>query len=149
MRRFLLTMLAAAALVMALIATSGTAVSGQVSAAAKRFVTHDCIQSTMRPKMIDLTCQNGSGNLERLKWKTWGGKRAKGRGKYVHIKFVSPKKPPKVSKPFPVRVKLTRPRPCSSAGGKQHYRKVSFRFTDGKPRGVNRTERQRINCPIF
>jgi hypothetical protein len=44
---------------------------------------------------------------------------------------------------------LTRPRPCSSAGGKQHYRKVSFRFTDGKPKGVKRTERQRINCPIF
>ena len=149
MKRLLLTMLAAAALVTAFVATSGSAVSEQVSAAAKRFVTHNCFTSTMRPNIIDLTCQNGSGNLERLRWRSWGGARAKGKGKYVHITSRGPGKPPRASDPFPVRVKLTRPRPCSSAGGKQHYRKVNFRFTDGKPKGVQRRERQRINCPIL
>jgi hypothetical protein len=149
MKRLLLALLAAAVAATALLVTSGTATSGQqVSTAGKKFVTHNCVQSRIRPREIDLTCQNGSGNLDRLKWKRWGGARAKGRGKYIHIRPRGVRKPPKVSNPFPVRVKLTRSRPCSSKGGKQHYRKVIFRFTDGKPKGVNRTERQRINCPV-
>jgi hypothetical protein len=147
MKHLFVTLVAAAALAAAFVATSGTAASGQVTTAAKRFVTSDCDNSAMRPRNIDLLCQFGDGELRKLDWRRWGGARAKGKGKYTHVRRSCFPRCGR-SRLFPVRVTLSKPRPCPSARGKQHYRKVVFRFTDGKPKGVNRRERQRINCPF-
>lgn len=130
-------------LLTATFAAGGTASPGEVTTARNKFVTHNCTDSRMKPREIDLQCQHGDGNLEQLRWRSWGGARAKARGKYRHFPNCFPQCGDKG--PFPVKVRLSRARPCD---GKLHYRKVVFRFTDGKPRGVNRRERQRINCPF-
>ena len=143
MRRFVVLPLAAALLAGGMV-TGGTAASGKVSAAAKgKFVSHNCSDSRKRPPVIDLACHGGNGQLERLNWNRWGGDRAKARGKYIHFKKCFPRCG--FAGPFPVRVTLTNARPC---GGRLHYRLAKFRFTDGKPRSLDRRERQRLACPI-
>lgn len=127
------------------VAESSVAAATLTPAARGKKVTHNCVGSTKRPAKIILACGDGNAQLRKLRWRSWGNFAAKGRGNF-RVNTCRPDCARGRFKSFPVRVRLSRARPCG--GGLPHYRRGKITFKRKKPAFMNRSERNRLFCPF-
>jgi hypothetical protein len=126
----------------------GSATAGFATAARQKFVTHRCVSSTRRPSRIILTCADGGRRLVGLRWRSWGGQRARGSGALLQNNCRPSCAGGSFRRHRLEKVTLMRARPCGNTGGRLHYRRVSYRFAGNPPRGSQRVEGQRLFCPF-
>lgn len=139
------TVLAVAIVVMV---RPSSAVSDHLAAAGSgKVVTHNCVNSTKRPNHIIIACGDGNAQLRSLRWRTWGGFSAKGRGKFLY-NTCRPDCARGTMKRVAAKVRLSRARPCGNRGGRLHYRRARVRFPHERPSHYGASQRFRLFCPF-
>ena len=101
------------------------------------------LRRSIRPQVRPRTILFGSrSSILRMRWRSWGGRRARGRGTLEY----NPCVPDCASaKPqyYRVKVKLSRTSECS---GGWRYKRLSFRYTASRPAGLPPTHSQGFRC---
>lgn len=116
------------------LASSG---SGQV------WVTGSCLHEQYKPKQIILACGDGNTALEHMKWSSWSGVKATGRGTY-DVNTCTPSCAAGHVVTYPVTVALSKPGGCP---GRKHAVFKHATMAAAKP-SKYLTKRWSLFCPI-
>jgi hypothetical protein len=114
------------------------------SASAPLKITN-CNTAASRPKLLTLTCADGNTVLKALRWSSFGGRSAQGRGTFV-TNTCEPNCAAGKDVSYPVAVKATSPRTCKK--GVRVYNKLTVTFTGRKPSNSASLTRWTLGCPI-
>jgi hypothetical protein len=114
------------------------------SAAAPVKIT-DCDHASTRPKALILTCGDANSALTGLRWSSFGGTSATGKGTLV-VNTCEPNCAAGNGRRFAVAVTATGPRTCKR--GLRVYGKLTLRYTSRPPSSsLGILTRWRLGCP--
>ena len=90
-----------------------------------------------KPKKVIIACGDGAFVVVKLEWSKWSRKTAVGKG----VGKVNTCEPSCAEGKFKsYKVKLTAGKPTKCAKGDRQFTRLTYTFTDKKPKGVKRTE---------
>jgi hypothetical protein len=104
-----------------------------------------CTTAASRPKLLTLTYADGNTVLKGLRWSSFGGRSAQGKGTFV-TNTCEPNCAAGKDVSYPVSVKATSPRTCKK--GVRVYNKLTVTFVGRKPSNSASLTRWTLGCPI-
>jgi hypothetical protein len=105
---------------------------------------NNCIKAVTRPSRMTLACGDGNTALTGLKWSSFGGSTAKGKGTLA-TDTCEPNCAEGKTVRYAVTVKATNPRTCKK--GLRVYNKLTLQFTGAKPTYANSIKNWTPGCP--
>ena len=108
------------------------------AAGASHTLIPDCGDgASYKPKSVIIACGDGAFRIVKLKWSTWKQSGAAGHGT-AKVNTCTPNCAQGKFKSYPVKLTADKPGACPS--GKRAFERLTYTFTDTKPKGVKRTE---------
>jgi hypothetical protein len=111
-----------------------------LAAGGSRVYVANCTKAVYKPKRITLACGDGTSSLSALKWTSWTGSQASGRG----TENVDTCKPDCVSgkvKHVAATVTLSKPTHCKGLNKHKIFKRLALKFTTGKSQTMT------LGCP--
>jgi hypothetical protein len=107
-----------------------------------RVYVSNCIKQVYQPKTITLACADAGFVVNKIRYSSYGAKRAAGTGTAV-INTCDPSCVAGKDVRYPARIALSRVTQC---GDSYQFRSVRVTFTNKIPKGYKRTYSQRFPC---
>lgn len=125
-----------------------TALASTIAATAAMAATpvkiNNCVKAVSRPRRMTLACGDGNTALSGLKWSSFGGAIAKGKGT-LETNTCTPNCAEGKTVRYAVTVKATKPRTCKR--GTRVYNKLALQFTGAKPSYASSVKNWTPGCP--
>jgi hypothetical protein len=130
----------------AVVAIAGPAASASAAGSdnLRVFFPKDCQHNVFKPKAFVVTCADANFSVKRVKYTSYGAKRAAGTGVAV-VNTCEPSCVAGTFQNFPVKFTLSRVRQC---GDVPQFRRLTVTFTGKRPQGQSKTLRQPFTCAI-
>jgi hypothetical protein len=93
--------------------------------------------ASYKPKSVIIACGDGAFRIVKLDWSSWKKRSATGQGT-AKVNTCEPNCAAGKFKSYPV--KLTADKPDACPNGKRAFSRLTYTFTDKKPKGAKRTE---------
>jgi hypothetical protein len=130
-----------------LVAAGALALSAPAGGAGERTYLPGCVpaeKAKYKPKTIIVACADANFQIRKISWSHWGHDYAKGKGR-AKVNDCDPSCADGHFHSYPVKVRAERPHHCEDYG-KREWRRLRWRFTDKKPAGVPRRDKQDRAC---
>jgi hypothetical protein len=92
--------------------------------------------ASYKPKSVIIACGDGAFRVAKLKWSSWRNTKAVGKGT-AKVNTCKPNCAAGKFKSYPV--KLTADKPGSCPNGKRAFTRLTYTFSDTKPKGAKRS----------
>jgi hypothetical protein len=137
MLRPLIALAAAAAVAVPVVAAPAGAADNDL-----RVYVSNCVKQVYKPKTITLACADANSTITKIKYSSYGAKRAAGTGTAV-INTCDPSCVAGKNVKYPVKVALSRVTQC---GDSFQFRTVKVTFTGTVPKGYKKVYTQKYPC---
>jgi len=113
-----------------------------VAAVSASAATHTLIpgcgdNASYKPKTVIIACGDGAFRIVKLEWSKWKKSTATGSGT-AKVNTCDPNCAEGKFKSYPITLTADKPGTCPN--GKRAFTRLTYSFTDKKPKGVKRTE---------